>query len=152
MADTDDGRARRRAESRWPASAAILVAVVLNLIGHDGSTSAVRIAAAAITLAPVALPKLTRVGYVRGASDRVPEALQSLGLPLTLLDAATVQDADVVITMGCGETCPIFPGKRYEDWTVEDPKGKNIDTVRRIVDDVEHRVRALLADLVPQPR
>jgi arsenate reductase len=69
-----------------------------------------------------------------------------------LLDTATVQAADVVITMGCGETCPIFPGKRYEDWTVEDPKGKDIETVRRIVDDVEHRVRTLLAELVPQPR
>jgi arsenate reductase len=69
-----------------------------------------------------------------------------------LLDAATVQAADVVITMGCGETCPIFPGKRYEDWTVEDPKGKDIQTVRRIVDDVEHRVRALLAELAPLPR
>ena len=70
----------------------------------------------------------------------------------TLLEAATVQAADVVITMDCGETCPIFPGKRYEDWTVEDPKSKNLETVRRIVDDVEHRVRALLAELVAQPR
>ena len=53
----------------------------------------------------------------------------------------------MVITMGCGETCPIFPGKRYEDWTVDDPKGQNLETVRRIVDDVDTRVRALLAEL-----
>jgi arsenate reductase len=58
-----------------------------------------------------------------------------------------VQQADVVITMGCGETCPVFPGKRYEDWQVDDPKGQDMSTVRRIVDDVDARVRALLADL-----
>jgi arsenate reductase (thioredoxin) len=55
--------------------------------------------------------------------------------------------ADVIITMGCGETCPVFPGKRYEDWTVDDPAGQDIDTVRRIVDDVDGRVRKLLAEL-----
>jgi arsenate reductase len=49
--------------------------------------------------------------------------------------------------MGCGETCPIFPGKRYEDWTVDDPAGQDIETVRRIVDDVDGRVRKLLAEL-----
>jgi arsenate reductase len=65
----------------------------------------------------------------------------------TLLTYDGVQEADVVITMGCGETCPVFPGKRYEDWTVEDPKGQDLDVVRRIVADVDARVRALLADL-----
>jgi arsenate reductase len=53
----------------------------------------------------------------------------------------------VRITRGCGETCPVVPGKRYEDWAVEDPKGQDVETVRRIVDDVETRVRLLLADL-----
>jgi hypothetical protein len=65
----------------------------------------------------------------------------------TKLDPGVVEAADVVITMGCGETCPVFPGKRYEDWTVDDPAGQDIDTVRRIVDDVDGRVRKLLADL-----
>jgi arsenate reductase (thioredoxin) len=65
----------------------------------------------------------------------------------TRLDPDTVQAADVVITMGCGETCPIFPGKRYEDWPVDDPAGQHVQTVRRIVDDVDGRVRRLLADL-----
>ena len=65
----------------------------------------------------------------------------------TKLVPAIVQDSDVVITMGCGETCPVFPGKRYEDWAVADPKGQDLDTVRGIVDDVDARVRALLADL-----
>lgn len=64
-----------------------------------------------------------------------------------LLTPDGVERADVVITMGCGETCPIFPGKRYEDWPVDDPKGQPLDVVRRIVDDVDARVRALLADL-----
>ena len=65
----------------------------------------------------------------------------------TKLDRDVVEAADVVITMGCGETCPIFPGKRYEDWKVDDPAGQDLDTVRRIVDDVDSRVRTLLADL-----
>ncbi len=58
-----------------------------------------------------------------------------------------VRAADVVITMGCGDACPIYPGKRYEDWEVEDPEGKPLEDVRRIRDDVDARVRALLAGL-----
>jgi arsenate reductase len=82
----------------------------------------------------------------------VAEVLADRGLSTaaeqpTRLDYDVVEAADVVITMGCGETCPVFPGKRYEDWTVEDPAGQDIDTVRRIVDDVDGRVRKLLADL-----
>jgi arsenate reductase (thioredoxin) len=65
----------------------------------------------------------------------------------TKLEPDVVETADVVITMGCGETCPIFPGKRYEDWPVDDPAGQDIDTVRRIVDDVDGRVRKLLGEL-----
>lgn len=64
-----------------------------------------------------------------------------------LLEAELVQGADVVVTMGCGETCPIFPGKRYLDWEVDDPAGQGRDTVRRIVDDIDGRVRGLLAEL-----
>jgi protein-tyrosine-phosphatase len=55
--------------------------------------------------------------------------------------------ADVVITMGCGDACPILPGKRYEDWDLADPAGRGIDAVRPIRDEIEHRVRALLAEL-----
>jgi arsenate reductase len=82
----------------------------------------------------------------------VAEVLADRGLSTaaekpTKLDPDAVEAADVVITMGCGETCPIFTGKRYEDWTVDDPAGQDIDTVRRIVDDVDGRVRKLLADL-----
>jgi protein-tyrosine-phosphatase len=60
-----------------------------------------------------------------------------------------VRAADVVITMGCGDACPIFPGKRYEDWELEDPAGKDLDTVRRIRADLDTRVQALIAELIP---
>jgi protein-tyrosine-phosphatase len=60
-----------------------------------------------------------------------------------------VQASDVVITMGCGDVCPIFPGKRYEDWELADPKGQNIDAVRPIRDDIKARITALLAELLP---
>jgi arsenate reductase len=86
-----------------------------------------------------------------GVNPVVAQVLAERGLSTaaetpTELDPALVEAADVVITMGCGETCPVFPGKRYEDWTVPDPKGQNLETVRAIVDDVDTRVRALLTD------
>jgi protein-tyrosine-phosphatase len=58
-----------------------------------------------------------------------------------------VRAADVVVTMGCGDACPYFPGKRYEDWELDDPAGLGVDAVRPIRDDIERRVRTLLADL-----
>ena len=63
-----------------------------------------------------------------------------------------MQAADVVVTMGCGDACPVFPGKRYEDWTLDDPAGLGADSVRPIRDQIEQRVRALLADLDVSPR
>jgi arsenate reductase len=62
-----------------------------------------------------------------------------------------VRAADVVVTMGCGDTCPFFPGKRYENWELPDPAGQGIDAVRPIRDDVEHRVRQLLVELGIDP-
>jgi arsenate reductase len=84
-------------------------------------------------------PVVARVLAERGLAvdDHVP----------TLLDRDLVEGSDVVVTMGCGETCPVFPGKRYEDWPVDDPAGQDLETVRRIVDDVDTRVRRLLAEL-----
>ena len=58
-----------------------------------------------------------------------------------------VRAADVVITMGCGDACPVFPGKRYEDWTLEDPAGQDVAAVRPIRDQIERRVRVLLGEL-----
>jgi arsenate reductase len=62
-------------------------------------------------------------------------------------DEAMVRAADVVVTMGCGEECPFVPGRRYLDWPVQDPHGQDLDTVRAIVDDIDGRVRGLLAEL-----
>ena len=67
--------------------------------------------------------------------------------PKLLTDAA-VGSADVVITMGCGDACPCYPGKRYLDWELDDPAGQPIDAVRPIRDDIDRRVRALLAELI----
>jgi protein-tyrosine-phosphatase len=58
-----------------------------------------------------------------------------------------VRAADVVITMGCGDACPIYPGKRYEDWDLEDPAGKDVDTVRDIRDEIDARVKQLISEL-----
>ena len=66
-----------------------------------------------------------------------------------LLETDAVEAADVIVTMGCGDACPVFPGKRYEDWELEDPAGKDIVTVRAIRDEIERRVRTLLAELSP---
>jgi arsenate reductase len=60
-----------------------------------------------------------------------------------------VRAADVVITMGCGDACPIYPGKKYEDWELDDPAGQDLDTVRRIRDDLDQLVRKLVAELLP---
>ena len=65
----------------------------------------------------------------------------------TRLDPELGASSDVVVTMGCGETCPVFPGKRYQDWPVEDPAGHDVETVRRIVADLDIRVQNLLAEL-----
>lgn len=84
---------------------------------------------------PVAVEAMREEGI--DISAAVPQQLQT----------DDVRAADAVITMGCGDACPIFPGKRYEDWVLEDPAGKDLDTVRRVRDDIKQRVRALLADL-----
>jgi arsenate reductase len=92
-----------------------------------------------------------------GVNPVVAQVLAERGLPVadhtpTKLHDDLVEGSDVVVTMGCGETCPVFPGARYEDWTVDDPAGQDLDAVRRIIDDIDGRVRALLADLEPISR
>jgi len=66
-----------------------------------------------------------------------------------VLTTEAVKESDVVITMGCGDVCPIFPGKRYEDWELDDPAGQGIDAVRPIRDDIKGRIEKLLAELLP---
>ena len=80
-------------------------------------------------------------------------AMQEVGVdmseefPKPLTDEV-VRAADVVITMGCGDACPIYPGKRYEDWTLDDPAGQDLDAVRRIRDEIDERVQRLIAELL----
>lgn len=66
-----------------------------------------------------------------------------------VLTTEAVKASDVVITMGCGDTCPIFPGKRYEDWELDDPAGQGIDAVRPIRDDIKRRIETLVGELLP---
>ena len=83
----------------------------------------------------------------------VAEAMAEIGVDLSrefpkpLTDDA-VRASDVVITMGCGDACPIFPGKRYEDWELDDPAGQDLPTVRRIRDEIDARVQALVRELL----
>jgi arsenate reductase len=84
----------------------------------------------------------------------VVEAMAEVGVDLSKefpkpLTDEVVKAADTVITMGCGDACPIYPGKRYEDWELEDPAGKDVETVRRIRDEIGERVRSLLEELAP---
>jgi arsenate reductase len=86
---------------------------------------------------PAAVAAMTELGV--DMSEEFPK-------PIT--DEA-ISAADVVITMGCGDACPIFPGKRYEDWELEDPDGKDLETVRRIRDEIDARVQGLIGELLP---
>jgi protein-tyrosine-phosphatase len=83
----------------------------------------------------------------------VVEAMRELDIDLSteqpkLLTIDAVEGSDVVITMGCGDTCPVFPGKRYLDWTLDDPAGLAVEQVRPIRDEIDYRVRALVDELI----
>jgi arsenate reductase len=82
----------------------------------------------------------------------VVEAMDEIGIDIAAeqpkrLENEMVRESDVVVTMGCGDACPIYPGKRYEDWELEDPAGKDLETVRRIRDEIRVRVESLIASL-----
>ena len=84
------------------------------------------------------------------------QALAEWGLDITAevpskLTTEDVEASDVVITMGCGDTCPVFPGKRYLDWQLDDPAGQGLDAVRPIRDEIDRRVRGLVAELLDAP-
>ena len=85
---------------------------------------------------PAAVAAMTEVGI--DISDQSPK----------ILTFDTVETSDVVITMGCGDVCPVFPGVSYRDWTLDDPAGKGVDAVRPIRDEIKARVEALIAELV----
>jgi arsenate reductase len=86
---------------------------------------------------PVAVAAMAEVG------------IDIAGRQPAVLTTDAVEAADVVVTMGCGDACPVFPGKRYEDWELTDPAGRGIEEVRPIRDEIERRVRTLLAELGP---
>ncbi|MBJ2122461.1 arsenate reductase ArsC [Arthrobacter sp. MSA 4-2] len=82
------------------------------------------------------------------------EAMAEVGIDMSaevpkVLTTEAVKDSDVVITMGCGDECPFFPGKRYEDWVLEDPAGKGVESVRPIRDEIRGRIEELIASLAP---
>ena len=82
------------------------------------------------------------------------EAMAEVGIDIAaerpkILTTDAVKASDVVITMGCGDTCPFYPGKRYEDWVLEDPAGKGVESVRPIRDDIKTRVETLINQLLP---
>jgi protein-tyrosine-phosphatase len=85
---------------------------------------------------PVAIEAMAEEGI--DISQAVPQ----------LMTTEQVRESDVVITMGCGDVCPVFPGKRYEDWELDDPRGRPIDEVRVIRDEIRSRVERLLADVI----
>ncbi|NKS64671.1 heat-shock protein HtpX [Rhodococcus hoagii] len=83
------------------------------------------------------------------------EAMAEVGIDISaqspkILDVGAVQASDVVITMGCGDTCPVFPGKSYRDWVLDDPAGQGLAAVRPIRDEILVRVKALIAELLPE--
>ncbi|MEW2378298.1 arsenate reductase ArsC [Micromonospora sp. DT178] len=82
------------------------------------------------------------------------EAMREVGIDIsaqtpTLLEYATAESSDVIVTMGCGDACPVFPGRRYEDWQLDDPAGRSVEDVRPIRDEIRARVQRLLRELVP---
>ena len=82
------------------------------------------------------------------------QAMQEVGIDISnnvpkVLTPEAVQESDAVITMGCGDACPFYPGKRYEDWVLDDPAGQGIESVRVIRDDIKKRVEQLLSELLP---
>ena len=89
---------------------------------------------------PIAIQAMAEEGI--DISEAVPQ----------LMTTEQVRESDVVITMGCGDVCPVFPGKRYEDWELSDPRGKPIEEVRAIRDDIRGRIERLLAEMLPVKR
>ena len=111
------------------------------LAHHGGDRVVVRSAgtAPADTINPAVVEAMAELGVDLHATGAYPKRL----------DDAAVEASDVVITMGCGDKCPFYPGKRYLDWALPDPAGQGVDAVRPIRDEIDRRVVALLAELVP---
>jgi len=131
----------------------VAVPVVLFVCTHNAGRS--QMAAALLDHQAAGRVHVTSAGSQPAdqLNPAVVAAMAEVGLDISRefpkpLTAGKVQAADVVITMGCGDACPIYPGKRYEDWDLPDPAGLAVEQVRPIRDDIERRVQQLLADLV----
>jgi arsenate reductase len=111
------------------------------LAHHGGDRVVVRSAgtAPAASINPAVLEAMAEIGIDLRATGAYPK----------MLDTAAVAASDVVITMGCGDECPWYPGKRYLDWKLDDPAGQGVDAVRPIRDEIDRRVRDLLTELAP---
>jgi len=111
------------------------------LAHHAGDAVVVRSAgsAPADDINPVVVKAMAELGIDLHAAGAHPKKL----------DEAAVKASDVVITMGCGDACPIFPGKRYEDWKLDDPAGQGVESVRPIRDEIDRRIRVLVDELLP---
>jgi arsenate reductase (thioredoxin) len=128
---------------------------VLFVCVHNASRS--QMAAGLVKLRSQGRVHVRSAGSAPGeeVNPAVIEAMEELGVdmgeafPKPLTDEV-VRAADVVITMGCGDACPIYPGKRYEDWQLDDPAGQGIEAVREIRDEIDRRVRKLINELVPE--
>ena len=126
---------------------------VLFVCVHNAGRS--QMAAALVTLRSAGRVEVRSAGSAPAdeLNPAVVEAMAELGVDLgeerpKLLTDEAVRASDVVITMGCGDACPVFPGKRYEDWKLEDPAGQGLATVRRIRDEIDGRVQMLVATLL----
>lgn len=117
-----------------------MAAAYLAHLGGDSIVVRSAGTAPAESINPVVVEAMSEVGIDLLAGGAIPKSLND----------AMVRSSDVVITMGCGDTCPIYPGKRYEDWQLADPAGKGIDEVRAIRDDIRIRVVSLIESLVQQ--
>jgi len=111
------------------------------LAHHGGDRVIVRSAgsAPADDINPAVVEAMNEVGIDLRAAGATPKKLSD----------AAVEASDVVVTMGCGDACPFYPGKRYEDWKLDDPAGQGVDSVRPIRDEIERRILGLLAELLP---
>ena len=111
------------------------------LAHHAGDRVIVRSAgsAPAEDINPAVIDAMNEVGIDLRAAGATPKKLSD----------AAVEASDVVVTMGCGDACPFYPGKRYEDWKLDDPAGQGVDSVRPIRDEIERRILGLLVELLP---
>jgi len=126
---------------------------VLFVCVHNAGRS--QMAAALVTLRSQGRIEVRSAGSDPGeeVNPVVVAAMRELGVDLgeavpKRLTGEAVRASDVVVTMGCGDACPVFPGKRYEDWAVDDPAGRDLEAVRRIRDEIDGRVRTLVAELL----